>query len=198
MDEFRLVIASNLIKLRTGAGLTQLELGERLSYSDKTISKWERGDSMPDVYVLSQIAEMFGVTLDYLVSEHDEWESEDDRKKREDQVHFSGTAVTLVSLAGIWTLAMLAFVVFWLMGSMQWIIFVIAVPASLITLLVLNTVWRGGRHNVYIVAGLVFSVVALIYITVLKLSVINPWQLFLVLIPAEIVVFLSFRIKKKQ
>lgn len=198
MDEFRLVVASNLIKLRTGAGLTQLELGERLSYSDKTISKWERGDSMPDAYVLSQIAKMFGVTLDYLVSEHDEWESEDDRKKREDQVHFSGTVVTLVSLAGIWTLAMLAFVVFWLMGSIQWIIFVIAVPASLITLLVLNTVWRGGRHNVYIVAGLVFSVVALIYLTVLKLSSINPWQLFLVLIPAEIVVFLSFRIKKKQ
>ena len=113
-------------------------------------------------------------------------------------MHFSGTVVTLVSLAGIWTLAMLAFVVFWLMGSIQWIIFVIAVPASLITLLVLNTVWRGGRHNVYIVAGLVFSVVALIYLTVLKLSSINPWQLFLVLIPAEIVVFLSFRIKKKQ
>ena len=198
MDEFRLVVASNLIKLRTGAGLTQLELGERLSYSDKTISKWERGDSMPDAYVLSRIAKMFGVTLDYLVSEHDEWESEDDRRKREDQVQFSGTVVTLVSLAGIWTLAMLAFVVFWLMGSIQWIIFVIAVPASLITLLVLNTVWRGGRHNVYVVAGLVFSIVALIYLTVFKLSSINPWQLFLVLIPAEIVVFLSFRIKKKQ
>ena len=198
MDEFRLVVASNLIKLRTGAGLTQLELGERLSYSDKTISKWERGDSMPDAYVLSRIAKMFSVTLDYLVSEHDEWESEDDRRKREDQVQFSGTVVTLVSLAGIWTLAMLAFVVFWLMGSIQWIIFVIAVPASLITLLVLNTVWRGGRHNVYVVAGLVFSIVALIYLTVFKLSSINPWQLFLVLIPAEIVVFLSFRIKKKQ
>lgn len=196
MDEFRLVVASNIIKLRAEAGLTQLELGEKLNYSDKTISKWERGESMPDAYVLSQMGKLFGVTLDYLVTEHDEWESESDRRRREDQIQFSGTVVTLVSLAGIWTLAVLAFVVFWLAGSIQWIIFVIAVPASLITLLVLNTVWRGGKHNVYIVAGLVFSIITLIYLAVLKLSSMNPWQLFLVLIPAEIVVFLSFRIKK--
>lgn len=198
MDEFKLIVASNIIKLRAEAGLTQLELGEKLNYSDKTISKWERGESMPDAYVLSQLGKIFGVTLDYLVTEHDEWESESDRRRREDQIQFSGTVVTLVSLAGIWTLAVLAFVVCWLAGSIQWIIFVVAVPASLITLLVLNTVWRAGKHNVYIVAGLVLSLITLIYLTVLKLSSINPWQLFLVLIPAELVVFLSFRIKKRD
>ena len=47
--------------------MTQAELGEKLNYSDKTISKWERGESAPDISVLVEIAELFGVTLDSLV-----------------------------------------------------------------------------------------------------------------------------------
>ena len=56
----KLISASNIIKLRTEAGLTQAELGEKLNYSDKTISKWERGEAIPDAYVLTQMAEIFG------------------------------------------------------------------------------------------------------------------------------------------
>ena len=75
LSELKLISASNIIKLRTGAGLTQAELGEKLNYSDKTISKWERGEAIPDAYVLTQMAEIFGVTVDYLLSSHDAWES---------------------------------------------------------------------------------------------------------------------------
>ena len=39
MDELKLIFASNLIRLRTAAGMTQAELGEQLNYSDKSISK---------------------------------------------------------------------------------------------------------------------------------------------------------------
>ena len=56
MDELKLIFASNLIRLRTAAGMTQAELGEQLNYSDKSISKWERGEGLPDVYILAQIA----------------------------------------------------------------------------------------------------------------------------------------------
>ena len=63
LSELKLISASNIIKLRTGAGLTQAELGEKLNYSDKTISKWERGEAIPDAYVLTQMAEIFGVTV---------------------------------------------------------------------------------------------------------------------------------------
>ena len=67
MDERKATIASNLIKLRLAAGMTQAELGEKLNYSDKSISKWERGDVTTDVFVLMQIAEIFGVDVDYLL-----------------------------------------------------------------------------------------------------------------------------------
>ena len=71
--ELKLTSASNIINLRTAAGLTQAELGAKLNYSDKTISKWERGEAIPDAYVLTQLAEIFGVTVDYLLSSHNKW-----------------------------------------------------------------------------------------------------------------------------
>ena len=73
LDELKLITASNLINLRTGAGMTQAELGAKLNYSDKTISKWERAEAIPDAYVLTQIAEIFQVSVDSLLKSHDEW-----------------------------------------------------------------------------------------------------------------------------
>jgi transcriptional regulator with XRE-family HTH domain len=66
MDDIRLIVACNIIRLRTGAGMTQAELGEKLNYSDKTISKWERAESLPDASVLKQIGELFHVSVDDL------------------------------------------------------------------------------------------------------------------------------------
>ena len=63
MDELKLIFASNLIRLRTAAGMTQAELGEQLNYSDKSISKWERGEAIPDAAVLKRMSEIFGVTM---------------------------------------------------------------------------------------------------------------------------------------
>lgn len=193
MDELKLITASNLIKLRTEAGMTQAELGARLNYSDKTVSKWERAESVPDAFVLKQLAAIFGVSVDYLLSEHAEWEPAP-RPGQGRKTSFSTGVVTLVSVMGIWTLAVFMFVIFWILGSLQWIIFAAAVPVTVITLLVFNCVWRQGRNNVWIVAALVLSVFLLIYLTLLKF---NLWQLFLVLVPAEIIVFLSFRIRKR-
>ena len=71
MESLKTVIAKNIVSLRKANHLTQTELADKLNYSDKAVSKWERGDSLPDVIVLKQIADLFGVTLDYLVqSEH--------------------------------------------------------------------------------------------------------------------------------
>lgn len=193
MDELKIVFASNLIKLRTKAGLTQAELGERLHYSDKSVSKWERGESVPDAYVLKCMAEMFGVTVDYLISGHDQWEKP--VEPGEETEEYSHMFITLACIAGIWTLSVAEFVVAWIFGHAHWISFVAAVPISLITLLVLNSVWFKGRHNMLIVMALVLCIVALVYFALFEY---NFWQLFLIAVPAEIVVFLSFQIRKKR
>ena len=73
MEDIKSIVAKNLSDLRQRNGMTQLELAERLNYSDKTISKWERAESSPDIAVLVEIADLFGVTVDYLVTvEHAE------------------------------------------------------------------------------------------------------------------------------
>ena len=193
MDELKIIFASNLIRLRTQAGMTQAELGERLHYSDKSVSKWERGESVPDAYVLKYIAEMFSVTVDYLLESHDKWEKP--IPAGEETQSYSRMFIVLASIAGIWTLSVAEFVIFWLFGYVHWLAFVAAVPLSLITLLVFNSIWFKGKNNMYIVMALVLCIVALVYFALFEY---NFWQLFIIVIPAELVVFLSFQIGKKR
>ena len=143
MDERKATIASNLIKLRLAAGMTQAELGEKLNYSDKSISKWERGDVTTDVFVLMQIAEIFGVDVDYLLKPHNEIEPVIYGKP--DRSTYTTDMITLVAILGIWTLALFVFIILWICGMVVWQVFVYAVPVSLITLLVLRSVWQEGR-----------------------------------------------------
>ena len=74
MEDIKVNVASNLLKLRAAANMTQMELGQKINYTDKAVSKWERAESLPDVTVLKTIADLFGVTVDYLITSHDEWE----------------------------------------------------------------------------------------------------------------------------
>ena len=114
MDELKLIFASNLIRLRTAAGMTQAELGEQLNYSDKSISKWERGEAIPDAAVLKRMSEIFGVTVDYLLNEHDAWQPGPEPAACDRSHH----AIILVALMGIVTLAVLVFVVLGGLGNM--------------------------------------------------------------------------------
>jgi transcriptional regulator with XRE-family HTH domain len=195
MDELKLVVASNLIKLRQQAGMTQAELGEKLNYSDKTVSKWERGESIPDAYVLTQLANLYGLTVDALLHTDDGWHAPEDGPHAAhdgDTPTFRSNVVTMVAIAGIWTAAIILFVVLWLaLDKLVWIVYPSAMPVTLITLLVLNSVWNQGRHNMIIVMALVASIIVLIYLVLLSL---HPWQIFLILLPAELIVVLSFHI----
>ena len=192
MDDFKKVVADNIIKLRTSMNLTQAQLGEKLNYSDKSISKWERGESVPDVMVLKKIADMSGVTVDYIITPHSEDEElqQVQKKPHRDSRRF----ITLTVLTGIWALAVLVFVVLWLSGVFNWLVFVYAVPVSLITLLVLNSVWGDRTWNLYIVSGLVWGIICSIYLTAIQH---NWWQLFLLGIPAQIIIIFAFSIRKR-
>ena len=115
LSELKLISASNIIRLRTQAGLTQAELGEKLNYSDKTISKWERGEAIPDAYVLTQMAEIFGVTVDYLLSTHDAWENPNQQEEQEQGMsRHSVNMIIAIAVLGVWTMALSVFVLLWL------------------------------------------------------------------------------------
>ena len=189
MDERKATIASNLIRLRLAAGMTQAEVGEKLNYSDKTISKWERGEVTTDVFVLMDIAALFGVSVDYLLSVHGERDPVVYNAPRP----YNTRVITAIAFLGVWALALALFVAFWLAGYVLWQILMFALPISLITLLVMQSVFHQGRGNRFIVAALAISIISAFYLLFLND---NPWQLFLLLVPIIAIVFLAFRVKK--
>ena len=194
LSELKLISASNIIKLRTEAGLTQAELGEKLNYSDKTISKWERGEAIPDAYVLTQMAEIFGVTVDYLLSSHDAWESPEQQAARQEEAGYSVNMIIAISVLGVWTMALTIFVLLWLFDIILWETFIVALPVSILTYMVLICVFRRRQHLQFVIASFVLSMFILLYFT---LPMQKPWQLFLIAIPAEIIVFLSCNIRRR-
>ena len=193
LSELKLVTASNIIKLRTGAGMTQAELGALLNYSDKTISKWERGEAIPDAYVLTQMAEIFGVTVDALLSSHDKWEPAPDPNEVPER-SYSVNMIIAVAVLGVWTLALTAFVALWLAGIIRWQIFAVALPVSILTYLVLICVFGKKRHLQFVIALFVLSLFVTAYLLFVHA---NPWQIFLICVLAEALVFLSCNIKNR-
>ena len=194
MDDFKKIVAGNITKLRGAMNLTQAQLGEKLNYSDKSVSKWERGESLPDVYVLKQIADMAGVTVDYLLNDH-AGEPVENAVPEQKARRYSRRFITLTVLAGIWALAVLIFVILWMAGILNWLVFIYAVPVSLITMLVLNTIWGSRRNNLYIISGIVWGVICSVYLSFLQY---NWWQLFLLGVPAQVIIMLAFSIKNKN
>ena len=195
LSESKLISASNIIRLRTQAGLTQAELGEKLNYSDKTISKWERGEAIPDAYVLTQMAEIFGVTVDYLLSTHDAWENPNQQEEQEQGMsRHSVNMIIAIAVLGVWTMALSVFVLLWLLDYIVWQTFIVALPVSILTYMVLICVFNRRKYLQYVIAAFVLSVFVLLYFV---LPPQKPWQLFLVAVPAIVLVFLSCNIRQR-
>ena len=192
LAELKLITASNLINLRTAHGMTQAELGAKLNYSDKTISKWERGEAIPDAYVLTQLAELFGVTVDELLSSNSKWEPPPDESAGPEFVYSTDRIIALV-MVGIFTLSLTVFVTLWMLRIIEWRVFLVGLSAALLTYMILDLVLKKGRHLQYVLALFVLSLFVLAYFFLPKS---NPWQLFLLAAPAVALVFLACNIKK--
>ena len=207
MNDLKLTIAKNITELRKQHGMTQLQLAEKLNYSDKAISKWERGESVPDVAVLVEIAELFSVTLDYLVKdEHTEADtkpqSEEERKLKEATQRVivkNRKAITGISIEAVWLLAIMVFVpiaIFLPDSDSKWLCFVYAIPASAIVWLVFNSIWFNKRVNYLIISILMWSLLAAVHITALICGLSIP-HIYLLGLPGELIIILCSAIAKK-
>ena len=188
MEQFRKTVAKNIAELRIANGYTQFELGEKINYSDKAVSKWERGESVPDAYVLKKLAGIFEVSVDYLLEEHP-----DDAKKPKARNKYK--TITQISFLGTYTLAFFIFIVLWLCGINEWQIFVYAIPVSMVVLIVENALWGNRIWSFLYISALVWGIIAAVYVAFLPF---NWWLLFLLGIPAEIIIWLCFRLKSKK
>ena len=200
MEDIKLVVAKNIADLRKANKLTQLELAEKLNYSDKAISKWERGDAIPDVAVLKEIADLFGVTLDYLVSaDHDAEETTPRQSVR--KLRNRGL-ITGMSVLLVWFVATFCFVTTDFAVSnvkLHWLSFIWAAPVSMVVWLVFNSIWFNKKRNFLIISLLVWSFIISLFLTLLPFGL-YFWQSFILGVPAQIMILMwsGLRIKRKR
>ena len=182
-------IGKNIMRLRKLMNMTQLELAEKLGYSDKSVSKWEQGNGIPDVRTLTQMAEFFNVTLDDLVREHHEKPVMPKKTK-----HIRRLIIILLSVGLCWLVAVICFVLGGIiMGKIGelWLAFVYAVPASSIVVLVFSCIWHYKLARILSVSVLVWTVLACVYLTVFVCGK-NIWLIFLIGIPLQILALFFF------
>ena len=191
MEEIKQIIAKNISELRIDRQMTQLELAEKLNYSDKAVSKWERGESIPDVITLKIIADMFGVTVDYLLCEH----LNNEKPPITKHTKTNHLMITLISVVAVWLLGTCAYSFGWLFESSLWMAFVVCVPVSAIVLLVFNSIWGKRIWNLYIISALMWSTFLSVFLGVTVYTAYNIWIIFSIGIPAQIVISLCFGIR---
>lgn len=195
--DIKYIVAKNISNLRVLNNMTQAELGEKLNYSDKTISKWERGDSIPDVAVLYEIANLFGVSLDYFVKEENiNRKTLENKKKRS---RYNRRAIVWICEIVAFALALLAFVVTSLTfakATFKWLYFIYALPAALIVRLVFNSIWFNPKKNYLIISELMWSILIAVQLSFLYFGK-NILLIYLLGVAGQIIIFIWSFIKNK-
>lgn len=198
MNDVKSTVARNLAELRLLNNMTQMELAEKLNYSDKTISKWERGESTPDISVLVEIADLFGVTLDYLAKGENLEKKVIENKHKE--AKYNHRAINYLSEGVVWCAVVFAFIITSLVSrtaTFQWLYFVYALPIVLIIRLVFNSIWFNPRHNFLIISFLLWSILSAIHITFWYFGI-DIRLIFLLGVAGQIVIILCSFIKKPK
>lgn len=206
MDDEKLKqqIGANIAAYRKNAGLTQAGLAEKLNYSDKAVSKWERGESVPDVLTLMLLADQFSVTVNDLIADPNALPgnpgtlekamtqvSEKALKRKANKNVILALSSTLV-----WFVALLAFVIlssFDFLEPYSCLLFFIAIPANAIVLLSLRSAWHDFRWNKALISIIVWGSLLSIYMVLLAAFQYNFWKIFLLGIPGQIAICLWFR-----
>ena len=200
MSELKPIIAKNIIDLRRDRNLTQAELAAALHYSDKAVSKWERGESIPDVTVLKQIADLFEVTVDYLLQEeHTQATAPTAKQASKWRIRNHGF-ITGISVVLVWLVATCVFAVLDMaipQVQYHWLAFVFAVPVSMIVWLVFNSIWFNPKLNFLIISFLMWTAIFAVWLTSFLCLHWNGWLLFIIGIPAQVIIGMWTGIRHK-
>ena len=205
VEKLKNQIGTNISIYRKRAGLTQAGLAEKLNYSDKAVSKWERGESVPDVLTLALLAEQFEITVNDLLSDPEALPehptnleaaitkvSEKALKRKANK----GIILKLSSLL-VWFVALFFYVIlsnFEITDPFSTILFAYAIPANAIVLLSLRSAWHDFRWNKALISVIVWGFLFSLHITFYMIWGIHLWRLYLLGIPGQIAILLWFKL----
>lgn len=189
-NEFRKLVSENLQYYRKLNNLTQLQLAEILNYSDKSVSKWERGESLPDLYILQTLANLYGITInDFVVEE---------KTKPVNKKKHNNLLITLIAFGSVWLVATIVFVclgIFLPSLTKAWLAFIYAIPVSMIVLLIFTNIWGNKIQVFFALTVLYWSVPLSLY---LSFDYKQLWLLFIIIIPLQIITIFMFLLNREN
>ena len=195
VNELKSVIAQNLIKYRKENGLTQQELAEKLNYSDKSISKWERGEGVPDIYILKQIAELYNVTVNDIIG------MEKIENNATPTINKNHVLITLMSIGLVWLVATIIFAILKIIFPNTLTIsycYIYAIPVSFIVLYIFNRIWFKIKLINFTSVSLIFWTTLFSFYWTIKDFFDNFGVLFFIGIPFQIIVIFWYLMDRKK
>ncbi len=196
MDALKQTIAKNLVQLRTQAKLTQAQLAEKLNYSDKAVSKWERGEAIPDLRVLIQLARLYEITVDDIVNTA----SVENIVKPRMNVGKKRLLITLLSAGLVWFIATAVFTIVYCVPATEnyaFLSFVVAAFVCSVVLTVFSALW-GNRFTTAITCSLIiWTLAVMLHIFLITFKPFDKIEfLYLVAAVFEILVILWFILRR--
>lgn len=191
MKDLKEQFANNLILLRKQHNLTQTQLAERLNYSDKSISKWERKESLPDIVTLKEIADLFDTTVDCLIGENKT--SKAPHIKHEHTKEKPVLTSLFYSLI-VWAVATLYFAISHMLYPENldaWKVFILAIPIFFLTLFVFSVILKKKFFSLVFLSAFLWTVALTLFILV---YIPNNWLFFIIPIPLQLGILLGYRI----
>lgn len=206
-EKLKKQIGANIVSYRKRMHLTQVRLAQKLNYSDKAVSKWERGESAPDAQTLVQLAELFHVSVNDLLVDPNElpenpgkvekvmgYAVEKALKRKADK-----RIILMLSSLLVWTVALILFVILSTLGFNNiWLAFIYAIPVDAIVMLSLRSAWKDFRWNQFLISAIIWGCLLSLYLTLLVFLDLNLLKLFLLGIPGQAAVLLWTRMYRNQ
>ena len=188
-EELKMTVGSSIARLRREKGMTQADLAERINYSDKAVSKWERGESLPDVLTLVNLARHLDTDLNTLTgtaavsvspepAPAPEAPAEMPGKKRPRRYTADRSVIQKLSSILVWVVALFLYMILDAFGVKSlWLLFVAAVPANAIVLLSLRSAWRCYGWNRILISVILWGTLLTLYLLLLTVSRVNVWRI---------------------
>lgn len=191
-------IAVNIKELRTNASLTQSELGDKISYSDKTVSKWENGTSVPDINALCALAEVFGITLDDIVKENAAMKQQSLSVGEQKSEKANDIAMLCLSVVSVYMVATFAYVGLLMIKDYNiWQIFVWAIaPSALIVYRFNKLNFNAKWASTVTLSVFMWSLITALYLQLLYID--NFWPMFFIGTPLQAMIVISTLFRKRK
>ena len=198
MKNLENIFSKNLIKYRNLMGLKQIELAKMINYSDKSISKWERGEGLPDLKATKNLCDIFGISIDDMLKENDDHKTKITKTiLTKNRKHF---ITSLLSASIVWLIATIVYVslVIAQVQGKLWLPFIYAIPISSIVFIVFSSIWGNNALQFLCITLLLWGVILSI---TLSTPITNIWFICVIGAVCQTMIAMWFalvRLKKKR